>query len=475
MTTTTPTPRTLAEFTDSVGLTWRQWLYFSLITLVLLTDGMDVTIVSHIFPSLVREWGVSIGGGIALVVSGGFVAMGLGALVAGRLSDIWGRRIVIIGATSTFAVGTALGATSGDFSAFVAWRLLACLGMGAAMASGSTLLADLVPAKRRSAMLAAAYAGVGLGTTVGAVLAGFLIPTSGWRTLLFVAGIIPLAVIVVVAFVVPESPAFYAARGAVDKAQRVLRRLAPAEKLVNIELVPPVKRNAREELGMILRKPFAISTVLLWLFGFFSLGVQLLIAQYLPTLLQLPAPGMDTVQSSTIVGLYGLAGVVGSLLLGAVLVRVSRFLIIGILLVVSAGMVLVIGFFPNPTFGALLMIFALAGLILPATMGPTRSVLAAAAYPTRIRGAGVGTTEFGARVGSAFGGAAGGMLIGAGLGLSGLFLTILIPIGVLLVTLGGLKVQARLTGADSRAGYKEELAPVVTTHVPVAENAQSAG
>ena len=454
-------PRSLSELTDSIGLTWRHWVYFVLIALILLADGMDVTIVAHIFPSLIQEWGVSIGGGIALVVTSGFIAMGLGAVVAGRLADLWGRKAVLVGTTVVFGVGTTLGATSTDFTSFTAWRLIACLGMGAAMAAGNTLLADLVPAKRRSALLAAAYAGVGLGVTVGATLAGILIPTGGWRALLVAGGVIPLALIVVLALVVPESPAFYAARGAVEKAQRVLRRLASREDLGNVELKAPVKNDRREALGLILSKRFAPSTVLLWVFGFLSLGTQLIIAQYLPTLLQLPVPGLDTVQSSTIVGVYGFASVIGGLALGAVLAKVSRFLIIGVLLVLSAAMAIVIGLIPDASFGVLLAVLTVTGLIIPTACGPTRTVLAAAAYPTKARGTGVGSTEFGARVGSAVGGAVGGTVIGAGLGLAGIFLVLLIPFTLLLGILGGLKVQAKRTGADSQGGFEEEAAPVV--------------
>ncbi|HAY43594.1 MAG TPA: hypothetical protein DCY59_08610, partial [Micrococcaceae bacterium] len=113
-----------------------------------------------------------------------------------------GRKTILILSVVIFGSATALGGTSADFTQFVIWRLLGCVGMGAAMASGNTLLADLVPARSRAALLAAAYAGVGLGTTVGATLAGLLLPTVGWRALLIVGGVIPLVIIVVLAFVV---------------------------------------------------------------------------------------------------------------------------------------------------------------------------------------------------------------------------------------------------------------------------------
>ncbi|QZY50625.1 MFS transporter [Leucobacter tenebrionis] len=425
-------------------LTPRQWVAFLLIALVLLADGMDVTIVSHIFPSLIEQWGVSIGGGIAALVSAGFIAMGVGALVAGRAADRWGRKPVLVTTTLLFGAGTALGASSTDFASFSAWRLLACLGMGAAMATGNTLLADLMPPRRRSAMLATAYAFVGLGTTVGATLAAVIIPTAGWEGLLIAGGAIPLVIAVVLALVVPEAPPFLVARGDLERAARAAARLDPRSVGALLEGAAQPRGTADHGAWrQLFSRRFAPRTILLWAFGFFSLGTQLMVVQYLPTMLQLPEPGLDTVQSSTIVGAYGFTSVLGGLLLGVVLVRASRFATIGIALALTAMAVLVIGLAPSPGYGALLALLSVTGFLLPSACGPTRSVLAAAAYPTDVRGTGVGSTEFSGRLGSAAGGAAGGALIGAGLGLSGFFSALLVPVFILLALLAGLRAVSR--------------------------------
>ena len=141
----------------------------------------------------------------------------------------------------------------------------------------------------------------------------------------------------------------------------------------------------------------------------------------MPTLLQLPKPGLDTVQSSTIVGVYGLASVLGGVVLGAILAKVSRFLVIGIALGLAAVMSVVVYLLPDPGFGSLLVVLGITGFILPTAFGPTRSVLAAMAYPASMRGAGIGVAEFGGRLGAAAGGVAGGTLIAGGMGLSGIF------------------------------------------------------
>jgi len=443
--TTAPVERpSIAEVIESAGLTKRHWIYFLLIFFLLMADGMDSTIVSHIFPSLIKEWGVSIGGGIALIVSGGFLAMGVGSFVAGRLADRWGRKNVLVGAGFVLSVATMLGGAAGDYTMFVLWRLIACLGIGAILPTAVTLLADLVPERRRGAMIAAAYAGLGLGTTVGAILAGAILPAAGWRTLLVVGGAIPLVLTVMIWIGIPESPTFLATRGSVDRAQRSLARIFPKLDVSQVNFIAPEDERRRSGVfRRLLARPFVLTTLLLWVFGFVSLGTQLLVVQYLPTLLQLPVPGLTTVQSSTIVALYGFASVLSLLLLGAVLAKWRHFGVIALCLTFSAVVAVIVSFVVDAGFIPLTIALTAAGFFLPAALGPTRNILAVDAYPTDMRATGVGTTEFSARLGSAGQGAIGGVIIGAGLGLSGFFLTLLVPLGILGLALAGLKALGR--------------------------------
>ena len=443
--TTAPVERhSIAEVIESAGLTKRHWIYFLLIFFLLMADGMDSTIVSHIFPSLIKEWGVSIGGGIALIVSGGFLAMGVGSFVAGRLADRWGRKNVLVGSGFVLSVATMLGGAAGDYTMFTLWRLIACLGIGAILPTAVTLLADLVPERRRGAMIAAAYAGLGLGTTVGATLAGAILPTEGWRTLLVVGGAIPLVITVMIWIGIPESPTFLATRGSVDRAQRSLARIFPKLDVSQVNFIAPEDERRRSGVfRRLLARPFVLTTLLLWVFGFVSLGTQLLIVQYLPTLLQLPVPGLTTVQSSTIVALYGFASVLSLLLMGAVLAKWRHFGVIALCLTFSTVVAVIVSFVVDAGFIPLTIALTAAGFFLPAALGPTRNILAVDAYPTDMRATGVGTTEFSARLGSAGQGAIGGVIIGAGLGLSGFFLTLLVPLGILGLALAGLKALGR--------------------------------
>lgn len=431
----------VSDVIDSRKVSFRQWIYFLLIFFLLVSEGMDGTIVSHVFPSLISEWGVAVGGGISFVVSGGFIIMGLGALTAGKISDRWGRKTTLIGAGLIMSAATYLGSTSVDFTWFTIWRFLACLGIGAVLPTAFALLADLVPKKSRGGMVAASYAGIGLGSAVGAVLAGLIIPTDGWRGLLLAGGIVPLVIVLALWIIVPESPGFFAAKQQESKAQKAFRKLMPSVDVNHIlwTVDLPQKGQRRSTAGL-LSKGFKARTVLLWVFSFTSLGMLMVFNQYLPTLLQLPSPGLDTVQSSSIVAIQGLGGVFGILIFGVVLARWSYYKAIGLYLFIAALMLTGVALLADSGYITLLLSLTATALFMPAATGPTRNTIAIEIYPNNMRATGIGAAELSARLGSASQGALGGVFIGLGLTLSGFFLALLVPLSILAATLTGLKL-----------------------------------
>ena len=174
--------------------------------------------------------------------------------------------------------------------------------------------------------------------------------------------------------------------------------------------------------------------------------------QYLPILLQRASTGLDTVQSSAIVSLYGLTSTAGGLLIG-VSAKWSRFVVFGTLLALSSLTILTVALTPAPGYTLLLIMFGIFGAIVPSVLGPSRSILAATALPTDIRATGIGTTEMGGRIGSALGGGIGGVLIGTGIGLSGFLLLLLFPIALLGGALGGLNILSRKKESDNIGAY----------------------
>ena len=104
-------------------------------------------------------------------------------LVHGPISDRYGRRATIIGAMSFFCAGSLGCALSQSIEAFLGWRGLQGLAVGATTVVGRALIRDLFegPAAQRQ------FAQVNLVFTLAPVLApivgGYLLTTVGWRSI----------------------------------------------------------------------------------------------------------------------------------------------------------------------------------------------------------------------------------------------------------------------------------------------------
>ena len=68
-------------------------------------------------------------------------------------------------------------------------------------------MAEYVPTKYRSTVLAALMTGWTLGSVVATVLAGWLLPELGWRYLYYIA-IVPIVLAIGMFFLVPEPQAW---------------------------------------------------------------------------------------------------------------------------------------------------------------------------------------------------------------------------------------------------------------------------
>ncbi|WP_433658407.1 MFS transporter [Nocardia sp. CA-128927] len=144
------------------------------------------------------------------ILASAFAGQFLGALVIGRLSDVFGRRRMFMINIALYSGFTLLGAFSPNILFLMATRFLAGLGIGAEMTVSDTYLSEVVPPQVRGRMIAMAYTiGFCAVPTVG-FLAKWLVPlqpfgVDGWRWL-FVIGGLGAAVVVVARRDMPESP-----------------------------------------------------------------------------------------------------------------------------------------------------------------------------------------------------------------------------------------------------------------------------
>ncbi|HEY8737338.1 MAG TPA: MFS transporter [Candidatus Dormibacteraeota bacterium] len=176
--------------------------------------GTGVGSVLPVLPLFLRERGGSYTM-VGIVVGANLVAQFLGQYPAGRLSDRFGRRPLMIGGLLVAGAAIAAFAIPLSIGWLIALRFIQGLGAAAFRPGSRAVVADLVPAEDRGVaygwMAGADMSGLIVGPALGGVLAVF-----GRRTVFEVTGLAMLVAAVVVAFAL-QSPQLGRGRGLLDR------------------------------------------------------------------------------------------------------------------------------------------------------------------------------------------------------------------------------------------------------------------
>ncbi|KAH1360760.1 hypothetical protein KXW30_006943 [Aspergillus fumigatus] len=151
----------------------------------------------------------------------------LGSLIAGFLAERIGRRWTAVSLAILSIVGTFILVFSSTRGMLLVGKTMIGAVVGGLMAIGTTYAADVAPIKLRGALLQAiVFFGVAMqGVSLGIVRAFILdMRPLAWKIVFGIQWAFATLVLIA-AFLVPESPVFYVAHGKHDKAQSALRRL----------------------------------------------------------------------------------------------------------------------------------------------------------------------------------------------------------------------------------------------------------
>lgn len=155
---------------------------------------------------------------------------GLGGILFGYLSDVYGRRTVMTWTILIYSLGTALTAFATGPATLVIFRLITGLGVGGEWAVGHALLAESAPARMRGRASALLQSGEPVGVALAALTGFLLAPLLGWRAVFLLSSASAL-VAVVVRRHLPESRLWDRQRQAHLTPLQVGRRLAEAHLL----------------------------------------------------------------------------------------------------------------------------------------------------------------------------------------------------------------------------------------------------
>jgi AAHS family 4-hydroxybenzoate transporter-like MFS transporter len=417
----------VVELIDSHKMTFYQQTIVFLCFLVLAADGFDAGAIGYISPSLIADWHIS-RGALGPVMTASLLGLGLGALIAGPVGDVIGRKMVLVGSVGSFGVFSLLAAHANSVESLAVLRLLTGIGLGAAMPNALTLTSEYSPIRLRSICVCAMNAGYGTGLVIGGIVSATIIPQYGWRIILIVGGLAPMILAVGLMFLLPESLQFLAMhKKHAHRVKKVALRISSGTSFEDATFIVLTRTNgSKQRLGnlkLLFTKQHVVGTAMLWVAYFMGLLIYYLLLNWLPILMS--DSGFTHTEASLMTSIFPLGGIVGTVCVGWLMDRKEGTRVIAGTFGLTAILVAVAGTLTGHHYVIALLLFVCGALLISA---PTAmSALAVGYYPTQCRVTGVSWMHGIGRLGGVVGAGTGAILLSTGWNLGAIFGLLAVP------------------------------------------------
>jgi len=181
-------------------MTHRQiMVVFSGLLLGIFLAALDQTIVSTALPTIVGE----LGGldHLSWVVTAYMLTSTASAPLYGKISDLYGRKIVFQAAIVIFLVGSVLAGVSQSMAQLIAFRAIQGLGAGGLIVMAMTIVGEILSPRERGRYQGYIGSVFALSSIGGPLLGGFFVDHIGWRWVFYINLPIGLAALVVTGLV----------------------------------------------------------------------------------------------------------------------------------------------------------------------------------------------------------------------------------------------------------------------------------
>jgi len=253
---------------DDNPMSVRQWIVIVLMILLNALDGFDVLSSAFAAPGITMEWGIP-RSELGIVLSAELIGMGFGSVILGGVADKMGRKPAMLLCLVVMAIGMFMAHDAGGVTELTVWRFITGLGIGGMLAATNAVTAESSSKSGRSLAMALYVIGYPVGGVIGGFVAqSWLLVEYDWRAVFLFGAVVTAVMIPLVMLLVPETPAYYAARrpeGALEKINKSLRALQqpPIDALPEIEPSAP-----KPKVSDILSNPRLRPVTLLLAFGY---------------------------------------------------------------------------------------------------------------------------------------------------------------------------------------------------------------
>ena len=173
----------------------RRWKVLLLISVGAFMSFLDAPVVSVAFPAISRSFPTTPQTTIAWILDIYFVGFAGLLVVAGRLADRFGRRLMFLLGMSLFSAASLACALAPSAGALIAARLIQALGAALVVPSGQALMLAEFPAERRKTAIGALGAIIGLAVALAPTVGGVVVDGLSWRWIFYGNTIVGVATI----------------------------------------------------------------------------------------------------------------------------------------------------------------------------------------------------------------------------------------------------------------------------------------
>jgi len=185
--------------------------------------GYDTGVISSAELFLKKEFALS-PFALEVIVSGVLAGAAAGALVGGRLADLFGRRALLIVTASIFAIGAILCAAAGSPAILIGGRIIVGLAIGLSSGTVPVYISEVSPPASRGWTVSLFQLSITVGILLAYIAGYALAAIEGWRWM-FGLAIIPAVVFGLGMLFLPESPRWLVKQGKIGDARGVLQKI----------------------------------------------------------------------------------------------------------------------------------------------------------------------------------------------------------------------------------------------------------